>query len=174
MHRFVPSLRLSLPAAAAALCVSSFVSFGCTTNDGAKKCEQFTTSADLTTPEVSFKTNIVGDVFLNHCAFSGCHGDKQILFLGFPKAAGTQTDPAEVYANIVGKPSGELSAMNYVTAGDPTQSYMMHKMDGDLCLLKTQCKGGDCGDTMPHSNDLLDVPTRDVLRRWIKQGAKNN
>ena len=151
------------------------VSVACSPASSGKTCSTYVVPAatDLTTP-VSFKSDIVGNFFLNHCAFSGCHGDNDILFLGNSKASGTVTNPADVYANIVNVPSKELLTMPYVTPGDASQSFVMRKVDGDNCMFAKQCKNQDCGDTMPHNNELLDVASRDMLRRWIAQGAKNN
>ena len=92
------------------------------------------------------------------------------LFLG--KAA---SDAATVYAEIVGKNSSELTSMPFVTAGDPEHSYLMHKMDGDQCQFDTQCVAPSCLDAMPNgATMLLPVTYRDLVRRWIAQGAKND
>jgi hypothetical protein len=52
----------------------------------------------------------------------------------------------------------------------------MKKVDGDVCLFSGKCTtiDGKCDDTMPQGNDLLDVGQRDVIRRWIAQGAADN
>jgi len=57
----------------------------------------------------------------------------------------------------------------------------MHKLDGDQCTLNelkacvaTKTQYTDCGQQMPYSSPPLDEPTRDIFRRWIAQGAKNN
>jgi hypothetical protein len=55
----------------------------------------------------------------------------------------------------------------------------MHKVDWDECTLTAQCAATktqytNCGQGMPYSSDQLDQPTRDKIRRWIAQGAKNN
>ena len=170
MPRFSIALPLasSIALALAAACSPS--------SSSGKTCNTYVApaSTDLTSP-VSFKTDIVGNVFKNHCAFSGCHGDEQILFLAYPKDDTVHTtDPGVIITNIVNAPSKELPTMPYVTPGDPTNSYMMHKMDGDNCTFQAKCVNQDCIDTMPRGNDLLDVPTRDLLRRWIAQGAKND
>jgi hypothetical protein len=165
-------------ASVASLALAALLPLGCSPapGDGGATCSTYAVPAgtDLTTPAVTFKADIVGNVFLNHCSFSGCHGDSQILFLGFPKASTQVTNAAEVYANIVGVPANELVTMPYVKAGDPASSYVMHKVDGDVCTLAKQCKNQDCGSSMPQNNELLDVATRDLLRRWIAQGAKND
>ena len=70
--------------------------------------------------------------------------------------------------------------MNFVTAGDPAQSFLMHKMDGDQCTLIPECMvpgsyRPNCGVFMPYqAASILDVAARDVVRRWIGQGAQNN
>jgi hypothetical protein len=50
----------------------------------------------------------------------------------------------------------------------------MRKMDGSQCALDAQCAGGSCQSSMPKNEGLLDVTTRDTVRRWIVQGAKND
>ena len=134
---------------------------------------------DLTSP-TSFKTDIM-PIFQLSCALSAsCHGATtgsnngvQLGVVGMPG------DPAAVYPAIVGVPSKELSTMNFVKAGDPANSYLMHKMDGDQCLYESKCTNPftttpACGVSMPNGSPLLDVPTRDKMRRWIKEGAQNN
>ena len=36
------------------------------------------------------------------------------------------------------------------------------------------CTGGSCLESMPKNEGLLDLATRDKVRRWIAQGAKND
>ena len=64
--------------------------------------------------------------------------------------------------------------MPFVTASDPSKSFLQHKIDGDACTLKDQCSNNDCGSTMPEGAQLIDVPSRDTIRRWIAQGAVDN
>lgn len=117
----------------------------------------------------SFSRDVV-PVFQKSCAFSTCHGattgPANGVFLG--------NDPARVHAGIVGVKSGENPSMNFVTAGDPHQSYLMRKMDGSQCALDAQCKGGSCDGSMPKNDVTLPAETRDIVRRWIAQGAKND
>jgi hypothetical protein len=154
------------------------LALGCSSSDPGPSCTAYSVPArtDLTKPTVSFKSDVV-PVFVQSCAFSPpCHGatsgDNQGVYLGVktgdPKAA-------LIYAGLVGKPSNELAAMPYVTPGDPSKSYVMHKMDGDQCTLDAQCTGGSCGQSMPQSSSaILPATSRDVVRRWIAQGAPNN
>jgi hypothetical protein len=144
---------------------------GCPTPDPA--------TTELTTPAVTFSADVV-PTFQRSCALSSsCHSEKvggpSQLYLG--TAFGQAEDTAGVLAAIVGVPSVELPSMAYVKAGDVANSYLMHKMDGDICQLASQCgstPAPSCGVVMPQSGCALDGATRDAVRRWIAQGAKND
>jgi len=124
---------------------------------------------------ILFKTDIVAGVFNGSCGFSSCHGSATApqgnLFLGLQTAKGS--DSSAVHTKIVGVKSGELPVMPFVTAGDPSKSYLMHKMDGDQNTLDSQCAGG-CLVSMPQGADILPQATRDKVRAWIAQGALDN
>ena len=69
--------------------------------------------------------------------------------------------------------------MPVIAPGDPANSYLMHKIDGDQCTLAADCASSttqytDCGQQMPYSSPPLDPATADLVRKWIAQGAKNN
>jgi hypothetical protein len=78
--------------------------------------------------------------------------------------------------------SAEAPAMNLVTPGDPTHSYLMHKMDGDQATLASQCVGSEyesaypqCGMLMPRTSTApLPGELRETIRSWILQGALDN
>jgi hypothetical protein len=110
-------------------------------------------------------------IFGANCSFSACHasGATGSLTIGATAADATSTRKA-----LVGVPSGELASMPYVTPGKPEQSFLMHKMDGDQCVYDNMCASSYCGLTMPNGVAQLSVPTRDVVRRWIAQGAADN
>jgi hypothetical protein len=147
-------------------------------------CNAYVSDADLTAPTVSFKTEVLP--ILQSCGVAGatCHGDiagedagLQRPFLGLFDGG---TVPATVISAIVGVPSNEDPQMSEVTASSPTNSYLMHKLDGDQCTLASSCAKGStiytmCGANMPQTSlTLLDVSTRDTIRRWIAQGATDN
>ncbi len=139
------------------------------------ECVAYTVSSntDLQSPVVSFRNDVV-PIFVQSCAFSQCHGTagggNNGIFLG----SKTSTfDPGAVRSALVGVPSTELPTMLFVTSSDPFKSYLMHKMDSDLCTLHAQCTGGTCGQSMPKDNATLAPSVRDVIRRWIAQGAKD-
>lgn len=149
----------------------TLTSTGCPSSDD-KVCSDYTPPAgfDEKTPVVSFREKVF-PIFAPSCKFSTCHGnefgDANGVYLGSP-------DPSLLRANLVDKPAPELSTMSFVKPGDWRNSYLMRKLDGTQCLLNAQCKDGDCGDSMPRGNDLIDQAVRDDVRRWIAQGALDN
>jgi hypothetical protein len=177
-------LLASLTSLTAAACSTSSGSPG--DNDagpGADACVPFESDADLTTPTVAFSTDIL-PTFQRSCGIAGstCHGAPSVAttqqrpFLGFPDGG---TDSGQVVTGIVGVAANEAPQMTLVVAGDPGSSYLMHKLDGDQCQFAAECAQGptqytDCGQQMPYSSPPLDEDTRDVVRRWIAQGAGNN
>ena len=62
--------------------------------------------------------------------------------------------------------------MPYVTAGDPTSSFLLRKIEGSLCDL--ECKDGACGDRMPKDSDALTSDEQALFRGWIAAGAPDN
>jgi hypothetical protein len=64
--------------------------------------------------------------------------------------------------------------MAIVKPGDPRESFLMRKIDGSHCVLDAQCVGSTCGESMPRDEEIMPIETRDTIRRWIAQGAKND
>jgi hypothetical protein len=165
--RFASSSRIALATLAATIALAVPLG-GCPDED---VCRDYSPPAsfDPATPTVSFADDVM-PIFGNSCAFSTCHGsatgDANGVFLG-------GSDPEAVYKAIVDVRSSELPTMSYVKAGDPRESYLMRKMDGSHCILDAQCTDGDCGLSMPRNDEMLPIEARDVVRRWIAQGAKN-
>ena len=131
------------------------------------------TGTDLTAPTVSFKTDVM-PVLTAHCSSSICHGISDgatgDLFLGAELQHGA--DAATVYTNLAAT-SAQNTKMPYVKPADLANSYLMHKLDADQCMLSQMCTAGDCQHAMPFDG-MLPVETRDIVRRWIAQGAPNN
>ncbi len=131
-------------------------------------------STNLTQPVVRFRSDVM-PLFVQSCAFTSCHGNpgggSGGVFLG--TKAGS-TEPAVVRTNIVGVAAAKLKAMPLVAAGNPKGSFLMRKLDGDHCLLDSQCEEKSCGDAMPKAGELLPDTERDKVRRWIAQGAKDD
>lgn len=130
-------------------------------------------TADLKTP--TSLRNDVSKVLTASCAFASCHGGTSTtpnanngVYLGSKTAA---TDWTAVRAGLSAKGVGV--DMPLVTPGDPAKSWLMRKMDGDLCAVGA-CDAGTCGASMPLASPLLGTTDRDVVRRWILQGAPDN
>lgn len=175
-------------------CSSSSSGGGCTEGGGADggtctpgSTPAYTSCADLTTP-VSFAKD-VQPTFNMSCGLSTpgtCHALQQpgnttpwLIYLGSSPNP-SSVDAGQVLDGIVGKPAQEDPSMNVVTAGDPDHSYLMHKLDYDQCQFSEPCNATknpiflNCGLGMPYQSGILDQDTRDNIRRWIAQGAKNN
>ena len=178
MGRFALSIAI-------AACGSAWL--GCSTGPGGPDagCMAYVSTADLGAPVVSFAADVM-PIFRANCALTAaCHGDPSSVsehrpFLGYPNPdAGTVTGKT-IIDGIVGVKSDEDLLMDYVAAGDPKHSFLMHKLDDDQCTLVDQCMMGisfrpNCGVFMPYqAPDILDVHTRDTIRRWIAQGAGDN
>jgi hypothetical protein len=169
------ALLVAIGSMAACSSSSSSGADGGTSGGGACTAYQVPSSFSATTPTTSFKNDVL-PIFTGSCGkFTECHGasgssNQAGLFLG--------NDAARVYANLVGVPASNYASMMRVKASDPSNSYLMHKLDGDACSLPS-CTGV-CENTMPDDSPpgqgvLLGVATeRDVIRRWIAQGAPNN
>jgi hypothetical protein len=148
----------------------------CTSATPGAKCETYVVPAgtDLTKPTVSFEKDVL-PIFVQSCAFTSCHGATSGANNGVTLGSKTQpNDASALRGNIVGVKAPELPTMNFATPGDPSQSYLMHKLDGDQCKLDAQCTKASCQSSMPQGGDVLPVATRDVVRRWIAQGALAN
>jgi hypothetical protein len=162
-------------------------------------CSPVDAGVDLTTPTVSFSQDVL-PLFERSCGLSSsCHYDPGPtvinslgIFLGcdihFDAGAGSvnscmTADPGPiVYRDLVGDPDGgadagplkplEITGMPFVTPGNPEQSYLMHKIDGDMCALTTCVMNNPavsmatdtpgttgvsnwCGSQMPYENDPL-------------------
>jgi hypothetical protein len=142
-------------------------------DDEKRSCTDFQTPPgfDAQTPTVQLTRDVV-PIFNRSCAFSDCHNtlSRNGLVLGDQN----RIDGRTAHGNLVGKPSRTLPSLPYVTAGNPRESFLMHKMDGSHCTLDARCDQGNCGQAMPRSSDLLEEEERNVVRRWIAQGAKND
>lgn len=143
------------------------------------------TGSALQSPSVSFAADIQ-PIFNQSCAISGatCHGSPTTdakstgqIYLGSVDGGVAASD---ILPKIVGQNSPENPQMETIKAGDPSNSYLMHKLDGDQCQYAAACKTtqnplfANCGIQMPFNSGVLDQDSRDKIRRWIAQGAKAN
>jgi hypothetical protein len=145
---------------------------------------------DGTTPAVHFQADVL-PIFRNSCGLSmSCHGAISNSmpaqhFYG-PSKALPDPSPSDIQAifdQSVGQPSVGEPSMENIKPGDPAHSFMMYKLDGDPMILggvncaTLKCvtnPDGGCGLTMPSGGPQLPEEQRDIIRRWIAQGAKND
>jgi hypothetical protein len=144
---------------------------------------------------VSFKADVM-PILQQGCTISSvCHGQmgnsgEENLYLGEHQTSldGTPVDPtvaSMVQSMIVGAKSLEDPKLNIVTAGDPANSYLIHKLNGDQDMLEADCAMGmcnssscaapmTCGVQMPMSGSALMASDIQTISNWIMQGALNN
>lgn len=122
-----------------------------------------TSPVTLTIPPVPTLGVDVQPIFNTNCI--SCHGVNATR-------AGLDLTAAVAYANLVGVPSTELPSMNRITAGDPGQSYLFHKISGtqgSACTAAGQPTAA-CGSLMPPGGSL-DATEIEMIRQWILGGA---
>ncbi|WP_437677309.1 hypothetical protein [Sorangium sp. So ce131] len=134
---------------------------------------------DGASPEVSFRADVL-PVFQRACAFSAtCHGAEAgsagFAYLG-PGVGTEATDEqiAAIGSQNVGVASRAPSGMPRIAAGDPANSFLMHKVDRTLTCPDLECAPDRCEAPMPFGGDILPAAERDTIRRWIAQGAELN
>ena len=94
-------------------------------------------------------------------ACTPCHTDQ-----GRTPAGGLNLRHEAAYAALVGVRSGQRSELMRVAAGDPDNSYMIHKLDGHLQMT---------GQRMPRTGGpYLTDGQMMIIRRWIERGAPND
>jgi len=124
-----------------------------------------TTSSTSTTLAASWAA-IQSAVIGPRCA--GCHGAGGLG--GLSGLGGCDSG----YASLVDVASTRLATMDLVEPGDPTTSWLVHKLDNTQGAFDAQCVGGACGGQMPLGGPPLSSGVRDAIRTWISNGALND
>jgi hypothetical protein len=81
--------------------------------------------------------------------------------------------PTEDGNDSVPEPDGLM----IVEPGAPERSFLMFKLDADgltFCESLTCAADNACGTSMPQGSARWTDEERDIVRRWIAQGAENN
>ena len=99
--------------------------------------------------------SIQANIFTPIC--SKCH-------IGASAPEGLQLDAAHSYNLLVGVPSTEQPSLLRIKAGDPDNSYMVHKIEG---------LPGITGGQMPLGETPLPQATINAIRQWVTNGAPN-
>lgn len=107
--------------------------------------------------EIFSTTDSSGRTACTNCHVAGGAANGTGLFLN---------DPATAYSLLVGKASRFAAGQTLVIPGDPDNSYLVKKLEG---------QAGITGLRMPrNSGPFLTTGQMLVIRRWIKEGAANN
>ena len=128
-------------------------------------------------PATHFQADVL-PILQNSCGLSNsCHGlqsgPQGQPFLGPPMSSGAVT-PAQIDAIFnqnVNVNAFRAPNMKIIAPGDPKASFLLAKLDNGLTCDGVTCGTAGCGVSMPQSRPILPADKRDVVRRWIKQGA---
>jgi hypothetical protein len=113
----------------------------------------------------TFKDGVV-PILATNCALAACHSSTESN-LGIHLTY----DKDQIYAELQkSSPTAAFNGAKFVVPGKPDESLLMAKMDGTQAKV-SGCSAG-CGKEMP-PGDLIAQKDRDVVRAWIKAGAKN-
>jgi hypothetical protein len=143
---------------------------GCATSgaaqlDGSPACEPANATAIDPPADGGAASGDVEKILARSCALGGCHA-------GSPGAADLTLPPSGAWvANVVNRRSREDPALMLVTPGDPSRSWMVHKLRGDFCSLGATCDPQlGCGLRMPLGKPL---PAEDIITilLWVRAGA---
>ena len=101
-------------------------------------------------------TSIQTNVFTPRCA--GCHTGVGANLPG----AMNLTNEAASHAALVNVASRQVPSLNRVTPTNPSDSYLIRKLEGDPGIVDGR---------MPAGGPFLDQTTIDSIRLWITNGA---
>lgn len=141
--------------AAATLLLSSALLAGCAGNGMGLDANGNPIGSESSAPEpltADFQS-IQDNIFTPIC--TRCH-------IGANAPQGLQLDQAHSYALLVGVPSAEVPSLLRVKPGDPTDSYLIQKLQGS---------SGIVGVQMPFGGPYLPQSTINVIAQWITNGA---
>jgi hypothetical protein len=135
---------------------------------------------DGSAPAVSFQSDVL-PILRRSCGLSSsCHGSASnppgYVFLGpAPSAPPPSALDLQAMFDSMLAPATEATGMARVKPGAPDQSFLMYKLDGDFSCKGLTCDPHlGCGTSMPQASSLLSADERDLIRRWIAQGAQND
>lgn len=104
-------------------------------------------------PDANAFRAIQDTIFTPVC--TACHA-------GASAPLGLRLDAANAYAALVNVPSVQVSSLRRVNPGDPTNSYLLQKVEGRAAV----------GSRMPLGGGALPQASIDLLRNWIAAGAR--
>ena len=113
---------------------------------------------DDTVPLEATLSSIQSNVFSVSCASSSCHDSSS------PARGLDLSSASRSFAELVDVASVDIPGMLLVSPGNPDDSYLIWKLEGN---------SGIRGGVMPIGS-RLSSSTIDVIREWITNGALNN
>jgi hypothetical protein len=100
----------------------------------------------------------IAPIFMSRCVACHLTGEEAGEIAIYQKVA---------WRNLVNVPSIESDLMR-IKPGDPAQSYLMLKLDGE------HLDAGGSGSRMPSNGEQLSQEVREQIRSWIREGALDN
>ena len=140
----------------AMLCIASGLLEACVGSGSGLDANGNPIATDSSSPTAALTADfqsIQDNVFTPIC--TRCHS-------GANAPEGLQLDEAHSYALLVGVPSTEIPSTLRVKPGDPTDSYLIQKLENS---------SGIVGAQMPFGGPYLPQATIDVIQQWITNGA---
>lgn len=138
---------------------------------------------EAATPVVTFKADVL-PILRTSCGLSSsCHnnengpGGQHYLGPKLSDPAPTADQIAKIFEQSIGKTPVLNAGMSIISPKDPEHSFFMYKLDGLECSKLACAENDSCGGLMPlgvSEASLMEPAKRDVIRRWIAQGAKND
>ena len=115
----------------------------------------------------------VAPLLATNCALAACHSSKESNLNFY-----ITYEPAQMYSELM-KTSPTCPSSKFIVPGKPEESMVMLKMDNEQEKLPDSCTSArrsemPPGDPPKSGNAMMDKKDRDVVRNWIKQGAKDN
>jgi CHRD domain/Bacterial Ig domain len=103
-------------------------------------------------------TQLQASMFTPIC--STCHTG-----IGTVPPGALNMNAGHTFATLVGVPSGEQATVEFIAPGDPTNSYVIQKLEGVSTI---------SGVRMPAGGPYLSQATINQVAAWISAGAQNN
>lgn len=157
MH-ITSTLPAGWPRALVVICLASVTAVGCdeSLRDVAGPTPDLTPTFSSVQRDVFSSTDAAG-----RTACTNCHNAQGARFAGNLNLA-----DGSAHAQLVGVPSSAKPGAIRVIAGDPENSYLIHKIEG---------RPGIVGERMPrNAGPFLTEGQTAIIRRWIALGARND
>jgi hypothetical protein len=140
----------------------------CTSSSTPEKPVDCSSVADTTMPAtVSYRTHILPIISAEtyRCQAAGCHGG----------GLASSSYALDSYDGIMGQgDEAKLLKMCDIKPGDPDNSYLVWKIEGDPRILTGTVRMPNGCETSPDPNDCLSQAEIDTIRTWILEGARDN